>query len=91
MQLVKLCGFQRKQALSCKTGDKRGQFNQRLTSEKQNPQLFDLVIQRDDGRYQLGLAGEVAGFETRSFAASIAAHETNRIKRTRHQELWVSQ
>src|ERR1700681_1444714 len=41
MQLGKLGVSQRPQPLSCKTSNKRAQFDQRLTSEKQNPQLLD--------------------------------------------------
>lgn len=38
-----------------------------------------LVHQRDDGRYQLGLADDAAGpFETRAFAEAVAAHELAR-------------
>jgi hypothetical protein len=32
-----------------------------------------LVFQRDDGRYQLGLADDGPGFETRRFAEAVAA------------------
>ena len=74
MQLGKLGVSQRPQALSCKTSNKRAQFDQRLTSEKQNPQLLDLVVQRDDGMFAIGWHDDAAGpFESRQFAAAVAA------------------
>jgi hypothetical protein len=74
MQLGKLGVSQRPQALSCKTSNKRVQFDQRLTSEKQNPQVLDLVIQRDDGMLSIGWHDGAAGpFESRQFAAAVAA------------------
>jgi hypothetical protein len=76
MQLGKLGVSQRPQALSCKTGNKRAQSDQRLTSEKQNPQLLDLVVQRDDGHFQLGIADDAPGpFSSRAFAAAVAAKQ----------------
>jgi hypothetical protein len=32
-------------------------------------------VQRDDGRFRLGLYDDGPGFETRTFAASVLAHE----------------
>jgi hypothetical protein len=65
---------QRPQALSCKTSNKRAQFDQRLTSEKQNPQLLDLVVQRDDGRFAIGWGDDAPGpLKSRAFAAAVAA------------------
>ena len=51
--------------------------------------MIALVHQRDDGRYQVGLADDAAGpFDTRAFAEAIAAHEFARAawlrRRTRH-------
>jgi hypothetical protein len=37
------------------------------------------IIQRDDGRYQIGLTDDAPGpFPTRAFAESVAAHEAVR-------------
>jgi hypothetical protein len=78
MQLGKLDGPQAKQALSCKTGNNRSQSNQWLTSERQNRRSLDLIVQRDDGRYQLGLADEGPGFETILFARDVWLRQMTR-------------
>jgi hypothetical protein len=37
----------------------------------------DAIVQRDDGRYQLGLADDApGGFPTRQFAQAVAARQT---------------
>lgn len=50
------------------------------------------IIQRDDGRFQIGLINEAAAgpFETREFALAVAVHETIRAawlhRNSRHRE-----
>lgn len=73
MQLGKLGASQQRQALSRKTGLNRAQFDQWLTSEKQNLQLLDLVVERDDGRWATSLHDDGPGFESRLFAMAVAS------------------
>jgi hypothetical protein len=70
MQLGKLGCSSRDQRPRCKTDNSRPQWDQWATGEKQN---FPIVVQRDDGRFQIGLSDEGPSFETRQFAAVVAA------------------
>jgi hypothetical protein len=86
MQLGKLDASQTSQGLSYKTGNNRAQFDQWLTSEKQNPQLLGLVVQRDDGKFSNGFHDDAPGpFPTRRFAEAI------RLRGTRHSNRWLQQ
>jgi hypothetical protein len=72
MQLGKLGTCQHSQALSCKTADNCSQFHQWLTSEKQNQQLLDLIVQRDDGMFALGWHDDAPAFPSLRFAEAAA-------------------
>ena len=51
-----------------------------------------LIVERDDGWFQLGLADDAPGpFMSRRHAEAVAAHEKNRIALTRHLPKWVQQ
>jgi hypothetical protein len=79
MQLGKLDASQAPQGLSCKTGTNPLLRDQWLTSEKQNLQSLDLVVQDDDGTFALGWADDAAsGFPSRLFAIDVAADQRAR-------------
>jgi hypothetical protein len=75
MQLGKLGASQSRQILSCKTGDFPCQGDQWLTSEKQNSTPLDLIVERNDGLFQIGLDDESSAgpFMSRQHAMAVAA------------------
>jgi len=77
MQLGKLGVCQSRQWLSRKTGNKRPHSDQWLTSEKQNPQSLDAIVQRGHGLYQIGIGNKALG-PSISFALLVATQQSRR-------------
>jgi len=42
------------------------------------PALSNLIVERDDGKFAIGLEDDAPGFESRRFAEAIAAQEPRR-------------
>jgi hypothetical protein len=55
-------------ALNCQTSTKA-----HIGAQRVFPALSNLIVQRDDGRFQIGLRCDAPGpFETRAFAEAVA-------------------
>jgi hypothetical protein len=75
MQLGKLGVSQVDQAPDRKTGAKPSQSHQWDSGERENQQRLDLIVERSDGLFQLGIDDETAAgpFASRAHAAAVAA------------------
>jgi len=56
---------------------RRVRFSRPLAEPTPPPPISPDVIERDDGQYQIGLGHDAPGpFETRAFAAAVAAQQS---------------